>query len=73
MSTHYETTEIFRRRLSDEDIVEVDHAADIREAEARAWNAGVRFCASIVRATTPGDHKKLAAFILKYLKGDARQ
>ncbi len=58
-----ETTEIFRRKLSDEDLP--DPEADKREADAKAFNAGLELGAALVRLN--GD-KKMAALILRQRK-----
>jgi hypothetical protein len=63
-SKTYETTEIFRRKLSDEDLP--DPEADRREAEARGFNAGLELAGALVRLN--GD-KRMAALILRQRKG----
>jgi hypothetical protein len=63
MSPSTETTKIFRRRLSDEDVV--DQADIEREARVKGWNAGLDLAASLV--ALDGD-RKLAALIRRQKK-----
>ncbi len=63
IDTKCETDRIVRR-LSDEDCS--DPEADLREAEARGFNAGLALAAALVRLN--GD-KKMGALILRQRKG----
>ncbi len=59
-----ETTRVFRRRLSDEDLPDPDQ--DARESEDRGFNAGLSLAAALVRLN---GNKKMAELILRQRKG----